>query len=230
MTTRVKICGLKTREALDAALEAGADFVGLVFFEKSPRNVSLREAAALRDRAYHTAGAQVVALVVDESDARVAEIVEAIDPDLLQLHGHESPARVAQIRALTGKPIIKAHPVASAADVEAGLAYLEPGRAADMVLFDAKPDPAAVLPGGNGLAFDWHILAPVAGRRPFALAGGLTADNVAEAIALTGASVVDVSSGVETSPGTKDAGLIRRFLHNAKAAKPSLSQGPQKVR
>jgi len=219
MTTAVKICGITDTTGLDAALAGGADYVGLVFFPKSPRNLAHAAARALRDRVPRTSATKTVALVVDPTDTDLAAIIRDVDPDLIQLHGHESLERVAGIRARFNKPILKAIPVASAADVEAGLAYLAPGRLADILLFDAKPDPAAVLPGGNGLAFDWHILDGIKDRTDFALAGGLTPDNVAEAITRTGAAIVDVSSGVERTPGRKDPGLIRRFLQAAKGAK-----------
>ncbi len=219
MSTAVKICGITDAAALDAAVEGGADYIGLVFFLKSPRHLALSEARALRDRVQRSGATRTVALVVDPTDDALAEIIQNVGPDVIQLHGHESPERVAGIRARFRKPIIKAISVASAADVQAGLAYLAPGRRADIVLFDAKPDPNAALPGGNGLAFDWHILDGIKARTAFALAGGLTPDNVAEAIMRTGAAIVDVSSGVETAPGHKDPGLIRRFLQAAKAAK-----------
>lgn len=222
MTARVKICGIRDGEALDAALAAGADLVGLVMFPKSPRNVTLEEAAALASRA-RAAGneVKVVVLLVDPDDALVAAVANTVSPDLIQLHGHETPERVRAIRRLSGCPILKAVAVASTTDVEGALAYLEPeGAGADMLLFDARPpaDPAA-LPGGNGLAFDWRILEAVKGRISFALAGGLTPENVAAAIALTHADIVDVSSGVECKPGEKDPERIRRFLQAAKAAK-----------
>lgn len=219
MTTAVKICGITDGAALDAARDAKADFVGFVFFPKSPRNLDIDRARALRERVPRDGACKTVALVVDPPDRALAEIVRDVDPDLLQLHGHESLERVAEIRTRFGKPVIKAIPVSSKADVAAGLAYLSPGRLADILLFDAKPDPNAVLPGGNGLAFDWHILQGLAGQTVFALAGGLNPDNVAEAIARTGAAIVDVSSGVESAPGVKEPGLIRRFLQAAKAAK-----------
>ena len=219
MTTAVKICGITDDSALDAARDAKADFVGFVFFPKSPRNLDLARARALRERVPRDGACKTVALVVDPSDLALAEIVNEVDPDLLQLHGHEQLQRVAEIRQRFGKPVMKAISVSSAADVAAGLAYLSPGHLADFLLFDAKPDPNAVLPGGNGLAFDWRILEGLAGRTPFALAGGLNPENVAEAIARTGAAIVDVSSGVESAPGVKEPGLIRRFLQAAKAAK-----------
>ena len=219
MSTAVKICGITDATGLDAALAGGADYIGLVFFSKSPRNLTHAAARALSDRVPPTGATKTVALVVDPSDDALAAIIHDVDPGFIQLHGHESLERVAEIRARFHKPIIKAIPVASAADVEAGLAYLAPGRLADILLFDAKPNSNAVLPGGNGLAFDWRILEGLAPRTAFALAGGLTPDNVAEAIARTGAAIVDVSSGVESSPGRKDPGLIRRFLQAAKGAK-----------
>lgn len=221
MPTRVKICGLRTEATLDAALEAGADLVGFVLFAKSPRNVSIEEAAALASRARQRGGVQTVTLLVDPDDALVDRVTAEIKPDLLQLHGHETPDRVEAIRQRSGLPILKAVPVGEADEVAAALAYLAPGRA-DILLFDAKPpaNPAA-LPGGNGLAFDWRILEGARTRAPFALAGGLTPENVAAAIELTGAGIVDVSSGVESRPGEKDPERIRRFLHAAKAAKQS---------
>jgi len=218
MTTRVKICGLRTEAALDAALEAGADLVGFVLFAKSPRNVSIAQAAALARRAEAQSGVTTVTLLVDPDDALVGRVVAEVRPHMIQLHGHESAERVEDIRRRSGLPILKAVPVSAADEVAAANAYLQPGRA-DMVLFDAKPPQGpGALPGGNGLAFDWHILEAADGGHPFALAGGLTPENVAAAIALTGAAVVDVSSGVESSPGEKDPELIRRFLRAAKAA------------
>jgi phosphoribosylanthranilate isomerase len=219
MSTRVKICGLRNEAALDAALDAGADFVGFVLFPKSPRNVSVAEAAALVEHARAWDNAKTVTLLVDPDDALVDRVAAEIKPDFLQLHGHESPERVAEIRRRSGLSVIKAVPVATADEVMASFGYLAPGRA-DVLMFDAKPpqDPNA-LPGGNGLAFDWHILDGASARAPFALAGGLTPENVAAAITLTDAAIVDVSSGVESRPGEKDPDLIRRFLQAAKAAR-----------
>lgn len=213
MSTQVKICGLKTPETLDAALAGGADFIGLVFFAPSPRNVDVTTARTLADRA--RGKAQVVALMVDPSDALVAEVAAQVSPDLIQLHGSETPERVSAIRSAAGRPVMKAIKVATAADAESALAY---AGHADLVLFDAKPPKTAVLPGGNGLAFDWTLLAGIKGRVNYMLSGGLTPENVAEAIRSTGATAVDVSSGVERAPGEKDADLIRRFLHAAKTA------------
>jgi phosphoribosylanthranilate isomerase len=216
MTVAVKICGIKTEAALKAALQGGADYVGLVFHEKSPRNLALDAARKLADEA--RGRAKVVALLVDPDDARVSEVVAAVAPDLIQLHGNESPERVAAVAKLSGLPVMKAVKVDQPTDAQAALAYRG---VADLVLFDAKAPEgrAGTLPGGNGIAFDWRALEGVRGKFPYMLAGGLTPENVAEAIRLTGATAVDVSSGVERSPGEKDIELIRRFLRAAKTAK-----------
>lgn len=208
---KVKICGLSTAETMQAALDAGADFVGLVFFARSPRNVSLSKAGELA--ALARGRAQIVTLIVDADDASISAIAREVAPDWLQLHGNEMPERISAIRTLATARIIKAVKVATSADVASAQNY---AGAADLVLFDAKSPPGAVLPGGNGLAFDWTIMehAP----HPFMLAGGLTPANVAEAIRVTGADMVDVSSGVESAPGVKDMGLIRKFIEAAKAA------------
>jgi phosphoribosylanthranilate isomerase len=219
MSVKVKICGIRTEDALDAAVANGADFVGLVFFPRSPRNVAVAEARRLRDRAHAQGDAKVVALTVDPDDTLLDEIIEIVAPDYIQLHGHETDERVRAIRKQTGLPLIKAIGVLSADDVARAESYLEPGSAADIVLFDAKPAPGAPVPGGNGLAFDWRILEGVAQRMPLMLSGGLTAENVGDAVRVTGATTVDVSSGVETSPGVKSPELIRRFLQAAKTVK-----------
>lgn len=217
--TKVKICGIKTDEALDAAIVGGASYVGLVFFEKSPRNVDLATAGRLAAQA--RGKARSVALVVDADDDRISEIIEAVQPDMLQLHGKETPERVAEIAAFSRMPLIKAVSVASAADVERAADYAE---AAHLILFDAKPPVVAGgLPGGNGVAFDWSLLSPVKGRFSFMLSGGLTPENVGDAIAQTGAPLVDVSSGVESAPGKKDPVLIRRFLVAVKTANQAAS-------
>jgi len=211
VTVKVKICGVRTPAILDAAASAGADLVGLVFFAKSPRNLSLEEARLLADKARGRVG--TVAVLVDPDDALIDAVAKTVRPDLFQLHGHETPERVAAIKARTGLPAIKAIPVAEAADVSAPSAY---AGIADQILFDAKASPEAMLPGGNGVAFDWSALA--AAQAPFALSGGLDASNVAEAIRLTGAELVDVSSGVETAPGMKDEMLIKQFIQAARSA------------
>lgn len=207
--TLVKICGLRTEAALDAALDGGADYVGLVFFPPSPRNIAPEAAAPLAERA--RGRAKIVALLVDPDDALIERVVAAANPDLLQLHGDETPERVRSIRQRFGKDVIKAIKVKSAEDVADAARY---AGAADLILFDARPPAGADRPGGHGATFDWRILEAAA--HPYMLSGGLTPDNVAEAIASTGAHMVDVSSGVERAPGEKDAGLIRRFLAAAK--------------
>jgi len=213
----VKICGITTPATLDAAAEAGAAYVGFVFFAKSPRAIAVDGAATLAERA-RGKGLRTVALFVDAPDALIDLVVGRIEPDVVQLHGAETPDRCRELRAHAGKPVWKAASVRSRDDVSAAVhAYVESG-AADLVLFDAKPPEGATLPGGNGLAFDWRILDEIRGRMPFALAGGLTPLNVAEAIRRTGATLIDVSSGVESAPGVKDPVLIRRFLAAARAA------------
>lgn len=216
MTIDVKICGLKTEEAVAAALEAGADMIGFVFFPKSPRNVSIETAARLAAPA--RGRATIVALAVDPDDALVAAIASGLRPDLVQLHGHETPERCAAIRAASGIPVMKAIPVAEAADLAIVPAYLPH---VDRLLFDAKPPkhPDA-LPGGNGLAFDWRLVRDLDPGRPFMLSGGLTPDTVATAIEMTGVAGVDVSSGVESAPGVKDPEKIRAFVARARAARP----------
>lgn len=216
MTTEVKICGLRDGAALDAALDAGADYVGFVFFARSPRNIEPAAARVLADKA--RGRAKIVVLLVDPDDALLEDVVSAVEPDIIQLHGTETPARVAEVARRFGRKVMKAVAVGNAADVEAALVYA--GKA-DRILFDAKPLPgeAGALPGGNGVAFDWQALKGVNGRIDFMLAGGLTPDNVAEAVRLTGARAVDVSSGVESRPGEKDPQFIRRFISAAKTAK-----------
>lgn len=211
--TAVKICGIRDEATLRAAIEAGADLVGFVHFAASPRHVGLDTAAALARAADGTA--RSVVLLVDPSDELVAEVADKVAPDMIQLHGHESPERVAEIENLARRPVLKAVGVATRDDVENALSYAAPGLA-EMILFDARPPPDAAIPGGNGLAFDWRILDGLADRVPFALAGGLTPDNVAEAVRLTRPAIVDVSSGVESAPGEKDPQLVARFVAAAK--------------
>ena len=217
MDPLVKICGLSTPDALDAALAAGADLVGLVHFPKSPRHVGLAEGRALSSRA--RGRALRVALVVDADDALLSDVVEALDPDLLQLHGAETPERVAAIGARFGRPVMKAIGIAEERDLAAIPAY---AAVADRLLLDAKPPAASELPGGNGLAFDWRLVAASGLGRldpgAFMLSGGLTPGNVAAAVELTGARAVDVSSGVETRPGRKDPEKIAAFVAAARAA------------
>jgi phosphoribosylanthranilate isomerase len=213
VAVKVKICGVRTPAVIEAAAEAGADYVGLVIFPKSPRHVEVEAARVLVAIAKGRLG--TVAVLVDPDDALIDEVVERVRPDLLQLHGTESPERVAAIKARAGLPVMKAIAVAEARDVAKASAYVD---SADYVLFDAKAPASATLPGGNGVAFDWRALKSV--KAPFALSGGLTPDTVGEAIILTGASLVDVSSGVERAPGEKDITLVRCFIQAAKAAAP----------
>jgi len=212
---KVKICGITSLAALDAALLCGADYIGLVFFAKSPRyidfDVSKQLAARARGRA------QIVALAVNPDPDLLGTLYQDVRPDIIQLHGTEAPEFVANVRHLMpGVGIWKALPVAETSDVGAVAKYMQPGELADLILFDAKPAPGAKLPGGNGLSFDWTILEGLADRFPFVLAGGLNPDNVAAAIKLTKAAVVDVSSGVESRPGKKNPVLIERFIAAAK--------------
>lgn len=212
MRVSVKICGLKTREAIDAAAKGGADFIGFMFHAASPRALTLDAAARLRRDV--PPGIKLVAVVVDAHDALIGDINRAVAPDVFQLHGSESAKRAADIHALTGKEIIKVIPVARAEDVAAARAYEE---IADWLMFDTKAPPGAAAPGGSGLAFDWKILSGRSFRRPWLLAGGLNTDNLKDAVSASGARLVDVSSGVERSRGEKDPALIAAFLDRAKA-------------
>jgi phosphoribosylanthranilate isomerase len=205
--TQAKICGLTTPETLDAALDHGAAFVGAVVFPKSPRHIEPLHAATLFERARGRAG--IVAVTVDADDALLTEIALILKPDMIQLHGRETPERARQVRTLTGAGIIRALPVSTAADLEAAADWHD---VADHLMFDARPPAGSVLPGGVGHAFDWTLLAGRSWPRPWFLAGGLNPDNVAQAISLTGAPLVDVSSGVESAPGVKDAGRIAAFM------------------
>ncbi|AUH34605.1 phosphoribosylanthranilate isomerase [Paracoccus tegillarcae] len=204
---QVKICGLRQAAHVEAAVHAGARFLGFNFFPRSPRCVTAAQAAALM--ADVPPGVASVGLFVDPDDALLQETLALAPLDMIQLHGHEAPARVSEVKQLTGLPVIKAIGVAAPDDLDALWDY---GLVADMLLVDAKPPRDAVLPGGNGLAFDWRLLSGRKMLKPWLLAGGLTAQNVAEAIRLTGAQGVDVSSGVETAPGQKDSDLIRDFI------------------
>jgi phosphoribosylanthranilate isomerase len=209
VTLAAKICGLKTPEAVAAAIEGGASFVGFVFYGRSPRCVDPATVKQLGARV--PPAVRKVGLLVDESDERIAEILDACDLDLLQLHGHETPERVAEIRARFDRKVIKAIPVSEAADLARAASYVP---VADYLMFDAKPPKSmtAALPGGNALSFDWTLLA---GRRftlPWFLAGGLTPDNLIDAVRISGAPMVDVSSGVEDRPGEKNVSKIKAFL------------------
>jgi phosphoribosylanthranilate isomerase len=210
----VKICGLSTPETLEAALDASADLVGFVRFPKSPRHVSLELGRALSRQA--RGRALRVVLLVDADDAAIADAVEALDPDLLQLHGRESPERVAAIRSRFERPVMKAVGIADASDLAALRSF---AGGVDHLLLDAKPPriPEA-LPGGNGLSFDWRLLNGLDPGLSFMLSGGLDSGNVAQAVRLTGSRAVDVSSGVESEPGVKDPGKIEAFVKAARAA------------
>ena len=212
MSLIVKICGLSTRETLDVALDAGADMVGFVFFPPSPRHLALDVARnlgqAAKDRAVK------VALTVDADDATLDGIVEGLRPDLLQLHGRETVARLREIKRRLGLPVMKALPVETSADLAALPGYAD---VADRILFDARAPKDATRPGGLGTVFDWHVLENIDLKLPFMVSGGLHAGNVAEAVRVTRAGGVDVSSGVERASGIKDPDMIRAFIRAARA-------------
>ena len=212
MSLIVKICGLSTRETLDVALDAGADMVGFVFFPPSPRHLGLETARELGEQAKRRA--LKVALTVDADDTMLAAIVEALQPDILQLHGSESVARLRDIKQKFGLPVMKAIAVESAADLASLPGY---AAVADRILFDARAPKDATRPGGLGAVFDWHVLEKLDLELPFMVSGGLHAGNVAEAVRITRAGGVDVSSGVERAPGVKDPEMIRSFVRAARA-------------
>lgn len=214
MDVRVKVCGLSTAADLEAVSAAGAAYAGFVFFPKSPRNVSIAQARELAVLA--PIGLAKVALVVNADNNHLDEITDKVALDILQLHGSESPERVAEVRARYGLPVMKAVGVATADDLPLLGAYEQ---VCDQILVDAKAPKGADLPGGNGLAFDWKLIAGRRWARPWMLAGGLTPENVARAVELTGATQVDVSSGVENAPGHKDAALIHSFVGAAQGAR-----------
>ena len=213
MSLLVKICGLSTRETLGAALDAGADMVGFVFFPPSPRHLKLDVARQLGQAVKRRA--VKVALTVDADDATLAGIVEVLDPDVLQLHGHETPKRVADIKRKFSREVMKALPVERAGDLAALPDYIA---VADRILFDARPPKGATRPGGLGAVFDWRLLENLDLKLPFMVSGGLHAGNVADALRLTRAGGVDVSSGVERAPGVKDVEMIRDFIRAARAS------------
>jgi phosphoribosylanthranilate isomerase len=213
MTLLVKICGLNTPETLDVALKSGADLVGFVFFPPSPRNLSLKAARTLGARVQGRAGK--AALSVDADDAFLDAVIEALRPDMLQLHGKEPPARVAALKARHGLPVMKVIPIASAGDLATVPVY---AGIADRILFDARAPREATRPGGLGKPFDWHLLENLHVPVPYMLSGGLDPQNVAEALRITRAPGVDVSSGVESAPGVKDPERIRSFIKAARAS------------
>src|SRR6266436_9579176 len=212
MSLIVKICGLSTPETLDVALDAGADMVGFVFFPPSPRHLGLKTA---RDLGKHVRRRAVkVALTVDADDATLANIVEALQPDILQLHGRETVARLRDVKQKFGLQVMKALAVETAADL-ASLPFY--AAVADRILFDARAPQEATRPGGLGAVFDWHVLESLDLKLPFMVSGGLNAENVAQAVRVTRAGGVDVSSGVERAPGVKDPEMMRAFIRAARA-------------
>ncbi len=215
MSVSAKICGITTLAAAQTAIAEGAGFLGFIHFAKSPRHIELPAMAELM-QAIRAEGApqKLVSVVVDPDDRMIETLRDIVKPDLIQLHGKETPERVAQVRQAMGIPVIKALSISETADLTAAQAF-DP--IADYLLFDAKPPKDALLPGGLGLSFDWTLLRGYDGKKPWLLAGGLTSDNVAEAVTISGAKYVDVSSSVESTPGVKDADLISGFLRTVKA-------------
>ena len=224
MALTVKICGLMTPQALDVALESGADLVGFVFFSPSPRHLGLETARALGLRVQGRAGK--VALTVDADDKTLVDIVEALKPDMLQLHGSEPPERVTAVRARFGLPVMKALPIAERRDLAPIRIY---AKVADRLIFDARAPQDATRPGGLGTPFDWTLLKGIDAGVPFMLSGGLDADNVGEALRITRAGGVDVSSGVERASGEKDLDKIRAFIRAARATDAALATAQAKT-
>jgi phosphoribosylanthranilate isomerase len=216
MKTQVKICGLTDARGVTAAVDAGANFVGFVFFRRSPRFVTPEAAAGLASLAPRAV--KKVGLFVNPTDAELEKVLNAVRLDVIQLHGKETPARVDAVRLFAGLPVMKALGVETAKDLHDAKAY---GDHADWLLFDAKPPKDATRPGGNAKSFDWSLLKAFGGRIPWGLAGGLTRTNVAKALRESGARLVDVSSGVESRPGVKSPAKIRAFVMAARAAKAS---------
>jgi phosphoribosylanthranilate isomerase len=221
MPLSIKICGLKTPQALDVALDSGADMVGFVFFPPSPRHLGWEAARALGQRAQGRA--LKVALTVDANNQMLGDIVEALKPDMLQLHGTETPERVAVVRSRFGLPVMKALPIAERKDLSPMRQYAQ---VADRLIFDARAPQDATRPGGLGKIFDWTLLKDINAGVPFMLSGGLDADNVAEALHVTRAPGVDVSSGVERAAGEKDPDKIRAFVRAARVAEAELFSSP----
>jgi phosphoribosylanthranilate isomerase len=226
MPLLVKICGLKTPDALDAALEAGADMVGFVFFPPSPRNLGIEAARTLGEQV--KGRAKKVALSVDATDGELDRVVEALKPDMLQLHGEETPERVAAVRSRFRLPVMKALPIEQKSDLAPIRIY---EKVADWLLFDGRAPREATRPGGLGKTFDWTVLKNIDLKNPFMLSGGLDASNVAEALRITRAPAVDVSSGVERAPGEKDPDKIRAFIRAARGlpAKPETPAKPDQT-
>ena len=213
MTLDIKICGLKTEEAVDKAIALGASHIGFIFFPKSPRNIEPSDAGRLAERA--RGRAKIVAVTVNADSDTLDEIVDQLSPDMLQLHGSESPERVLTVKAVYGLPVIKAFSVREADDLKKIDPYIG---IADRFLFDAKPPAGSELPGGNGVSFDWNLMHLLDGGVDYMLSGGLNKENLAEAIRMTGAPGIDASSGVESAPGVKDLGLMEAFFEAARNA------------
>ena len=215
MTPEIKICGLKSADAIERAVRRGASHLGFIFFEKSPRNIEPDIAGKLADAV--RGSVKMVAVTVDADNDELDEIIHLLKPDMLQLHGHESPERVLNVKALYGLPIIKAFSIRDADD----LAKIDPYIGiADKFLFDAKPPAGSDLPGGNGVSFDWTLLHSLDEGVDYMLSGGLNKDNIAHALAETGAKGIDASSGVESAPGVKDLAMIDAFFDAIRSARP----------
>lgn len=213
MALDIKICGLSTPETVAAALDAGASHVGFIFFPKSPRHIEPAGAGRLRKVAQDRA--QAVAVTVDADDAMLDAIFAAMEPDVFQLHGHESPERVAEVKARYGRPVMKAFSISTAEDLRKIDSFVG---VADRFLFDAKPPKGSELPGGNGVSFDWTLLAGLDPSIDYMLSGGLNAQNIGEALRLANPPGIDISSGVESAPGVKEVGLIREFFDAVRTA------------
>ncbi|MBD9573248.1 phosphoribosylanthranilate isomerase [Ensifer sp. ENS08] len=217
MKTQVKICGLKTAEAAERAVALGASHVGFIFFPKSPRNIEPDDAGRIADRI--RGQAKIVAVTVNADNDELDEIVSALNPDILQLHGSEDAERLLTVRAMYGLPVMKALSVREASDLEKIDAYIG---IADRFLFDAKPPKGSDLPGGNGVSFDWKLLDALDGSVDYMLSGGLNADNIGEAMAQTSARAIDISSGVESAPGVKDLKLMESFFNAVRQAEAGM--------
>ena len=217
MKTQVKICGLKTAEAVDRAVALGASHVGFIFFPKSPRNIEPDDAGRIADRI--RGQAKIVAVTVNADNDELDEIVSALNPDILQLHGSEDAERLLTVKAMYGLPVMKALSVREASDLEKIDAYIG---IADRFLFDAKPPKGSELPGGNGISFDWKLLDALDGSVDYMLSGGLNADNIGEAMAQTSARAIDISSGVESAPGVKDLKLMESFFNAVRQAEAGM--------
>ncbi|MFK0278086.1 phosphoribosylanthranilate isomerase [Ensifer sp. NPDC090286] len=217
MKTQVKICGLKTAEAAERAVALGASHVGFIFFPKSPRNIEPDDAGRIADRI--RGQAKIVAVTVDADNDELDEIVSALNPDILQLHGSEDADRLLTVKAMYGLPVMKAFSVREASDLEKIDAYIG---IADRFLFDAKPPKGSELPGGNGVSFDWKLLDALDGSVDYMLSGGLNADNIGEAMAQTSARAIDISSGVESAPGVKDLKLMESFFNAVRQAEAGM--------